>query len=161
VDPDHFAAVKAERAGQELARLIPPGTPIFLFGPATVPHLAGLRPPIQPSNHLETLVPLSFPPNASYRSGLWTMDDIEEWLGVGRYESIFPCSSRLRSWINERWACKPMPWAILWRDGLLARVDRYGWQAPAALMLSLLERHYAPAGTVAYHGITLEIYKRR
>ena len=54
-----------------------------------------------------------------------------------------------------------MPYAILWRDGLLARVDRYGWQAPAALMLALLERHYAPAGTVAYHGIVLEIYRRR
>ena len=137
VNPSSFAALDAEKAGHELARLIPPGTPVFLFGPATVPHLAGLRPPIQPSNHLETL-------NSSVefgvlaRSGMWGAVDISRWLEA-----------------------EPMPWAIVWREGLLARVDRYGWQAPAALMLALLERHYAPAGTVAYHGITLEAWRRK
>lgn len=135
VDPARFAALEAERAGRELARLIPPGTPIFLFGPATVPHLAGLRPPIQPSNHLETLVP-HVDARFARASGLWGSEDVAHWLNY-------------------------QPYAILWRDGLLARVERYGWQAPAALMLALLERHYVPAGTVAYHGIKLEIWRRR
>ena len=137
VDPAKFAALEAGRASRELAHLIQPGTPIFLFGPATVPHLAGLRPPIQPSNHLETLQGSPDAPRLR-RSGLWGTADIADWL-----------------------ARDPRPYAVLWRDGLLARVDRYGWQAPAALMLALLERHYVPAGTVAYHGIKLEIWKRR
>ena len=77
------------------------------------------------------------------RSGLWGTNDIGNWLGEDG------------AWFHGH------QWAILWRDGLLARVDRYGWQAPAALMLSLLERHYESAGTVAYHGITLHIYRRK
>ena len=157
VDVTRFATLEAERAGRQLARLIPPGTPIFLFGPATVPHLAGLRPPIQPSNHLETLIagrvlseslglhPLAYDlvergiESAIRQSGMWSSFEISLWL-----EDI-----------------SPMPYAILWRDGLLARVDRYGWQAPAALMLALLERHYEPAGTVAYHGVKLEVWRRK
>ena len=137
VDPARLAALEAERAGRELARLIPRGTPVFLFGPATVPHLAGLRPPIQPANHLETLQGSPDAPTLR-RSGLWGTADIADWL-----------------------AREPRPYAILWRDGLVARVDRYGWQAPAALMLALLERHYAPAGMVAYHGIVLEVFRRK
>ena len=143
VDPARLAALEANRAARELRQLTAgywwrtPEPKVFLFGPATVLHLAGLRPPIQPSNHLETL-------NSSVefgvlaRSGMWGAVDISRWLEA-----------------------EPMPWAIVWRDGLVARVERYGWQAPAALMLALLERHYEPAGTVAYHGIRLEIYRRR
>ena len=152
VDPAKFAALEAERAGRELRQLTrgywwrTPVPEVFLFGPAPVPHLAGLRPPIQPSNHLETLVVSQARTTEQmfaergrwHQSGLWGVRDIEFWLEDD-----------------------PRPWAILWRDGLLARVDRYGWQAPAALMLALLERHYEPAGTVAYQGITLEVWRRK
>lgn len=153
VDPARFAALEAERAGRELRLLIAREvflhwkpdevqefinrrTPIFLFGPATVPHLAGLRPPIQPSNHLETLVGRDG--DAVDSSGLWSWFHVEKWLNA-----------------------EPRLYAVVWRDGLMARVDRYGWQAPAALMLALLERRYALIGQVEYHGIRLDVYKRQ
>ena len=146
VDPSRFAALEAERAGRELARLIPPGTPIFLFGPATLPHLAGLRPPIQPSNHLETLTngPAVSPKyyaglyDSMRRSGLWATSDILEWLSRD-----------------------PRPWAVVWTDGLNARRQRYNWGLEIDVITHLLKANYEPAGTVAYHGIVLELWRRK
>ena len=146
VDPGRFAALEAERAARDLTHLIPPGTPVFLFGPATVPYLAGLRPPIQPSNHLETLTngPAVSPKyyaglyDSMRRSGLWTASDIYEWLNR-----------------------KPRPWAVVWRDGLEARRQKYGWGLDIDIMANLLKANYEPAGTVAYHGITLHVYRRK
>jgi len=140
VDWRNPPAVQLQRAARELRHMIPEGTPVFLFGPATALHEAGLRPPIQPSNHLETLT-TRMGIEVSH-SGLWNTLDIAGWLDP----------------IQE---ANALPWAIVWRDGLAARVEPYHWQAPAAQMLALLDRFYVYQGTVAYHGINLEVWKRK
>ena len=153
VDSRNPPAIQMQRAARELRRMIPEGTPVFLFGPATVLHEAGLRPPIQPSNHLETLQGGCGPEHdVIRRSGLWCASDISFWL-----ESFtLPATENL-----PEITLPAYPWAILWRDGLVARVEPYSWQAPAAQMLALLDRFYAYQATVAYHGIRLEVWRRK
>lgn len=134
------AAVQTARAAADLARLIPPDTEVFLYGSAVLPYLAGLRPPLEPSNHLETLVPaLLRTSRQQARSGLWSLPHITGWLA----------------------GC-PKPYALIWVDGLVARERRYGIAEESFAIRRLSFMHYARIGTVTQPpGQRLEVWKRK
>ena len=147
VDPWNTSAEEVRRAARELAVLIPPGTPVLLYGPATALHLAGLRPPIQPANHLETLTPMPIGTSPA-RSGKWTM---VERSGLWSWPQIV-------DWLDGSQA---YPWAIVWEDGLRARITPYGLHREATTIFVLLERHYQPVRRIGQHpGIVLTVYRR-
>lgn len=140
VDWRHLAAPGTAAAARDLAHLVPSGTEVFLYGSAVLPYLAGLRPPIQPSNHLETLVSASqYTLRQMERSGLWSLPHIAGWLG----------------------GC-PKPYALVWREGLAAREVGYGIGDEAFAIRALLDKGYVPIGTVIQPpGQRLEVWQRK
>lgn len=140
VDWRHLATPETERSARELTRLIPPDTDVFLYGSAILPYLAGLRPPIQPSNHLETLASArDYTMHQMEKSGLWGLPHIQRWLE--------DC---------------PLPYALVWREGLEARVPTYGITDEAVMIRALLRDHYQRIGTVTQPPAhRLEVWKHR
>lgn len=121
-----------------LRSLIPPGSRVFLFGPAQAPYLAGLRPYLQPANHLETLSTIP-DDRVRRRSGLWGEAEIREWLG------------------------HDAGYAVVWLSSLRAlRKTQYTASGNNVdLIETLLARHFVQIAILdQYPGVVLHVYKR-
>jgi len=70
-----------DRLSRRLAKRIPEGSRVFLFGSALPTYMVGARPYLQQIIHTWTLVPKGDPAVLN-RSGLWGRTDIERWLGL-------------------------------------------------------------------------------
>lgn len=135
---DRPPTVALQEVVSALRSLIPPGSRVFLFGAAQAPYLAGLRPYLQPANHLETLSPVA-DDRIRRKSGLWGEAEIRKWLG---YDAGY---------------------AVVWLSSLRAR--REVQYTPSGnnvdLIESLLARHFAQIAVLdQYPGLVLHVYKR-
>jgi 4-amino-4-deoxy-L-arabinose transferase-like glycosyltransferase len=83
-------------AASRLRRMVPEGSRVFLVGMSLLPHLAGSRPYLQQIIHSWTLVPRG-EPTILQRSGLWSLDDIDRWLGSEAPFAVIQ-TDRLAAW---------------------------------------------------------------
>ena len=133
VDPNPPRELAA--AGRHLARLIPPGSRVFLWGDSLPLYLAGRTPYLRQIHSAQTLAQVQ-DREAIRHNGLWGVEEMEAWLG------------------------RDADYAVI-QESLLNHY-RGDPRMPVRLMEDLLARHFERIDRVAdYRWFPQDVYRRR
>jgi 4-amino-4-deoxy-L-arabinose transferase-like glycosyltransferase len=134
-DGDASATSELAAAGAHMARLIPPGAQVFLWGDSLPLYLAGRMPYLRQIHSAQTLAVVQ-DPEAIRRNGLWGMVEMEAWLGKDADYAVIQVS------LLEHYRNEP--------------------RMPVRAMEELLARHFEKIATVHdYRWFAFDVYRRR